>query len=175
MMMNIIILSILTLGSVDARLMPNHVRLPRVILGSVILPSTSQFILCHHTSAILPKHPRMSLSRIRLVKRPIGVVAKAAVFQPRFYSVGENKPIPDSPPLTSRWFTDLQGQLKELTDAKQPSECARQARELYEFSQNNWLELLAGQQGFLTDKKWRGLNNHQLLWGDMVSGRWVFG
>ncbi|CAJ0541008.1 Ff.00g078350.m01.CDS01 [Fusarium sp. VM40] len=111
----------------------------------------------------------MSLSRIRLVKRPIGVVAKAAVFQPRFYSVGENKPIPDSPPLTSRWFTDLQGQLKELTDAKQPSECARQARELYEFSQNNWLELLAGQQGFLTDKKWRGLNNHQLLWGDMDS------
>ncbi|WZH43047.1 thioesterase-like superfamily-domain-containing protein [Fusarium acuminatum] len=109
----------------------------------------------------------MSLSRIRLVKRPIGVVAKAPVFQSRFYSVGGNKPIHDSPPLTSRWFADLQGQLKELTDSKQSSECARQARELYEFSQTNWLELLAGQQGFLTDKKWRGLDNHQLLWGDM--------
>jgi hypothetical protein len=116
----------------------------------------------------------MSLSRIRLVKRPIGVVAKAPVFQSRFYSVGGNKPIHDSPPLTSRWFADLQGQLKELTDSKQSSECARQARELYEFSQTNWLELLAGQQGFLTDKKWRGLDNHQLLWGDMVSGRSVF-
>ncbi|KAG5665495.1 hypothetical protein KAF25_009620 [Fusarium avenaceum] len=111
----------------------------------------------------------MSVSRIRLVKRPIGVWVKASAFQSRFYSVGGEKPIPDSPPLTSRWFADLQGQLKELTDAKQPSECARQAKELYEFSQNNWLELLAGQQGFLTDKKWRGLNNHQLLWGDMVS------
>lgn len=37
--------------------MPNHVRLPRVILGSVILTSTSQFILYHHTSAILPSTP----------------------------------------------------------------------------------------------------------------------
>jgi hypothetical protein len=116
----------------------------------------------------------MSLSRIRLVKRPIGLAAKAHVFQSRSYSVSRNKPNHDSPPLTSRWFADLQAQLKELTDAKQPSECARQASQLYEFSQANWLELLAGQQGFLTDRKWRGLDNHQLLWGDMVSGRWLF-
>ncbi|KAH7142095.1 thioesterase-like superfamily-domain-containing protein, partial [Dactylonectria macrodidyma] len=33
----------------------------------------------------------------------------------------------------------------------------------------NWLELLGGREGFITEKKWRALDSHQLFWGDMVS------
>lgn len=36
-----------------------------------------------------------------------------------------------------------------------------------------WLCLLAGPEGFLTDDRWKGLNGHQVAWGDMVSAaRW---
>ncbi|CAF3646000.1 unnamed protein product [Fusarium graminearum] len=96
----------------------------------------------------------MSVLKMRFVQRPIGLAT-------RLYST--------SPALPSRWFADLQTQLKELTTERYPKECTEKAQKLYAFSEQNWLELLAGQQGFLTEKKWRGIDNHQLLWGDMVS------
>ncbi|CAG2007491.1 unnamed protein product [Fusarium graminearum] len=96
----------------------------------------------------------MSVLNMRFVQRPIGLAT-------RLYST--------SPALPSRWFADLQTQLKELTTERYPKECTEKAQKLYAFSEQNWLELLAGQQGFLTEKKWRGIDNHQLLWGDMDS------
>ncbi|RGP72170.1 hypothetical protein FSPOR_2842 [Fusarium sporotrichioides] len=95
---------------------------------------------------------------MRFAQRPIGLATR---IYSRQYSTSQALP--------SRWFADLQTQLKELTTERYPKECAEQAQKLYAFSEQNWLELLAGQQGFLTEKKWRGIDNHQLLWGDMDS------
>ncbi|OBS20018.1 hypothetical protein FPOA_11740 [Fusarium poae] len=100
----------------------------------------------------------MSVFRMRFTQRPIGLATR---LYSRQYSTSQALP--------SRWFTDLQAQLKVLTTNKYPKECSEQAQKLYAFSNDNWLELLAGQQGFLTEKKWRGIDNHQLLWGDMDS------
>ncbi|CEI41763.1 unnamed protein product [Fusarium venenatum] len=98
----------------------------------------------------------MSLSKMRFAQRPIGLATR---LYSRQYSTSQALP--------SRWFADLQAQLKELTTNQYPKECTEQAQKLYAFANENWLELLAGQQGFLTDEKWRGIDNHQLLWGDM--------
>ncbi|KAH7179050.1 thioesterase-like superfamily-domain-containing protein [Fusarium flagelliforme] len=97
----------------------------------------------------------MSLFRTRPIHRPI-------VLATRQYST-------QSPSLPSRWFTDVRAQLTELTAEKYPKECVQEAKKLYDYSEKNWLELLAGQQGFLTEKNWRGIDNHPLLWGDMDS------
>lgn len=35
--------------------------------------------------------------------------------------------------------------------------------------EDNWLELSAGREAFLTASKWRGLNKQGVAWGDMVS------
>ncbi|KAF4450011.1 hypothetical protein F53441_6795 [Fusarium austroafricanum] len=79
----------------------------------------------------------MSLS-LRLVKRPIGLVAKAPMTQLRLYSG-----------LPSRWLSDVQRDLRELTSDKYPSECRAEAGKLFHDNVRSWRQLLAGSQGFL--------------------------
>lgn len=33
----------------------------------------------------------------------------------------------------------------------------------------HWLNLSAGREGFLIEPQWRGLDKHNIAWGDMVS------
>ncbi|KAL9565653.1 hypothetical protein ACKAV7_009835 [Fusarium commune] len=103
---------------------------------------------------------------LRLLKRPINLASKAPVSQLRFQS-GQAQSNNDLPSFPSRWFADLQAQLKKFTSDNYPATCVQEAKRQLVSNEQNWLQLLAGQQGFLTDKKWRGLDNHQLLWGDM--------
>ncbi|KAF4434495.1 hypothetical protein FACUT_7921 [Fusarium acutatum] len=105
---------------------------------------------------------------LRLLKRPIGIASKGPISQLRLQS-GLAQSNNDLPSFPSRWFADLQAQLKKFTSDNYPSSCVEEARRQLVSNEQNWLQLLAGQQGFLTDKKWRGLDNHQLLWGDMDS------
>ncbi|KAI7759121.1 hypothetical protein LZL87_013243 [Fusarium oxysporum] len=105
---------------------------------------------------------------LRLLKRPINLASKAPVSQLRFQS-GQAQSNNDLPSFPSRWFADLQAQLKKFTSDNYPATCVQEAKRQLVSNEQNWLQLLAGQQGFLTDKKWRGLDNHQLLWGDMDS------
>ncbi|CZR40634.1 uncharacterized protein FPRO_10224 [Fusarium proliferatum ET1] len=103
---------------------------------------------------------------LRLLKRPINLASRAPISQLRLQS-GQAQSSNDLPSFPSRWFADLQAQLKKLTSDNYPSSCVEEAKRQLVSNEKNWLQLLAGQQGFLTDKKWRGLDNHQLLWGDM--------
>ncbi|RKL28322.1 hypothetical protein BFJ72_g12553 [Fusarium proliferatum] len=103
---------------------------------------------------------------LRLLKRPINLASRAPISQLRLQS-GQAQSSNDLPSFPSRWFADLQAQLKKLTSDNYPSSCVEEAKRQLVSNEQNWLQLLAGQQGFLTDKKWRGLDNHQLLWGDM--------
>ncbi|KAG4283272.1 hypothetical protein FPRO06_09945 [Fusarium proliferatum] len=105
---------------------------------------------------------------LRLLKRPINIASRAPISQLRLQS-GQAQSSNDLPSFPSRWFADLQAQLKKLTSDNYPSSCVEEAKRQLVSNEQNWLQLLAGQQGFLTDKKWRGLDNHQLLWGDMDS------
>ncbi|KAJ4027472.1 hypothetical protein NW761_012600 [Fusarium oxysporum] len=105
---------------------------------------------------------------LRLLKRPINLASKAPISQLRLRS--DQTPLNnDLPSFSSRWFADLQAQLKKFTSDHYPASCVQEAKRQLVSNEQNWLQLLAGQQGFLTDKKWRGLDNHQLLWGDMDS------
>ncbi|KAF5548560.1 hypothetical protein FPHYL_9891 [Fusarium phyllophilum] len=105
---------------------------------------------------------------LRLLKRPINIASKAPISQLRLQS-GLAQSTNDLASFPSRWFADLQAQLKKFTSDNYPASCVEEARRQLASNEQNWLQLLAGQQGFLTDKKWRGLDNHQLLWGDMDS------
>ncbi|EWG45880.1 hypothetical protein FVEG_15876 [Fusarium verticillioides 7600] len=105
---------------------------------------------------------------LRLLKRPINIGSKAPISQLRLKS-GLAQANNDLPSFPSRWFADLQAQLKKFTSDSYPSSCVQEAERQLVSNDQNWLQLLAGQQGFLIDKKWRGLDNHQLLWGDMDS------
>ncbi|EGU74099.1 hypothetical protein FOXB_15378 [Fusarium oxysporum f. sp. conglutinans Fo5176] len=105
---------------------------------------------------------------LRLLKRPINLASKAPISQLRLRS-DQTPSNNDLPSFSSRWFADLQAQLKKFTSDQYPASCVQEAKRQLVSNEQNWLQLLAGQQGFLTDKKWRGLDNHQLLWGDMDS------
>ncbi|KAL5598224.1 hypothetical protein FOBRF1_012017 [Fusarium oxysporum] len=105
---------------------------------------------------------------LRLLKRPISLASRPEISQFRLQS-GLAQLNNDLTSFPSRWFADLQAQLKHFTSDHYPASCVQEAKRQLVSNEENWLQLLAGQQGFLTDKKWRGLDNHQLLWGDMDS------
>ncbi|KAF4953705.1 hypothetical protein FGADI_5813 [Fusarium gaditjirri] len=105
---------------------------------------------------------------LRLLQRPINLASRAPFSQLRLQS-GLAQSNNDLTSFPSRWFADLQAQLKNFTSDHYPVSCVQEAKRQLVSNEENWLQLLAGQQGFLTDKKWRGLDNHQLLWGDMDS------
>ncbi|KAI8716723.1 hypothetical protein NCS52_00966600 [Fusarium sp. LHS14.1] len=75
----------------------------------------------------------------------------------------------DTTPLDSRWFSNLQARIEKLRSPKYPAECVSQAEKLHQHTATDWIELLGGREGFLTEKSWRALDHYPLLWGDMVS------
>ncbi|KAK6213258.1 hypothetical protein QIS74_09260 [Colletotrichum tabaci] len=74
-----------------------------------------------------------------------------------------------SPTASSRWFSELQARILRLKDAPKSPRCVEDADRLLQQTNTNWMGLLAGSQGFLTEPRWRGLDNHQVFWGDMDS------
>ncbi|KAF7552315.1 hypothetical protein G7Z17_g4409 [Cylindrodendrum hubeiense] len=68
-----------------------------------------------------------------------------------------------------RWLSDVKARLKRCQELDIAPQQVQKAKELSNYVQSNWLELLAGEEGFLTGKEWRGLDNHQVTWGDMDS------
>ncbi|KAH7140148.1 thioesterase-like superfamily-domain-containing protein [Dactylonectria estremocensis] len=68
-----------------------------------------------------------------------------------------------------RWLSDVKARLKRCQDLDIAPERMKKSKELFAYIQSHWLELLAGEEGYLTAKEWRGLDNHQVTWGDMVS------
>ncbi|KAK1961527.1 hypothetical protein LY78DRAFT_588512 [Colletotrichum sublineola] len=58
--------------------------------------------------------------------------------------------------------------LQHLRSSARSPRSAEEADQLLRRTDAQWIQLLAGSQGFLTEPKWRGLDNHQLFWGDMM-------
>ncbi|KAH7145481.1 thioesterase-like superfamily-domain-containing protein [Dactylonectria estremocensis] len=115
------------------------------------------------------------MSRTMFLKLPRGLAGLSRI-QFRSYSVSKphlkrdlSPSLHTSTPSNPRWFAGFQDQLKQLKSEQYPPECMQRAEQLFQYSEENWLELLAGREGFLTDKTWKPLDSHQLLWGDMDS------
>ncbi|KAK2057126.1 hypothetical protein LY76DRAFT_594467 [Colletotrichum caudatum] len=74
-----------------------------------------------------------------------------------------------APTASARWFSELQARLQHLRSIAGSPPFLEEADQLMRRTDAQWIQLLAGSQGFLTEPKWRGLDNHQLFWGDMDS------
>lgn len=49
------------------------------------------------------------------------------------------------------------------------SEQTNEAGKILSEINNDWRDLVAGSEGFLTAKEYRGLYRHAVVWGEMVS------
>ncbi|KAG7119777.1 hypothetical protein HYQ45_014841 [Verticillium longisporum] len=72
-------------------------------------------------------------------------------------------------PLNSRWLSDLQARIRRIASVESRSGRHEEARQLLRLTETQWLGFLAGRDGFLTGEGWRGLDRHQVNWGDMDS------
>jgi hypothetical protein len=71
--------------------------------------------------------------------------------------------------LDSRWFSNFRHRVNKLGNAKLPADLAEKRSGLVRYVQDHWVDLLAGREGYITKKDWRGLDSHQVAWGEMVS------
>ena len=71
-------------------------------------------------------------------------------------------------PIDSRWLTSIKHRIgKCITFGLQRPQVDEAALILQELGRD-WQELLAGSEGFLTDKRRAGLYKQAVVWGDMV-------
>lgn len=71
----------------------------------------------------------------------------------------------------SRWLADLRKRLNDLQSKDLSSTHTKEVQRYLALLNEKWLDLSAGQLGYLTEPRWRGLDRHSLFWGDMVSNR----
>lgn len=105
--------------------------------------------------------------------RPIASLG--AFGRTRCYSTEQTpEPIAQNSP-NPRWLSELQGRVDRLLAKNLQAKEAQEAGNISGYVKENWLELLAGREGYLTGKEWRGLDRQAVVWGDMVSSRDIDG
>ncbi|TKW51548.1 hypothetical protein CTA1_2877 [Colletotrichum tanaceti] len=70
--------------------------------------------------------------------------------------------------LNPRWLSELQARIKKCGSLGLQGQQGEELKALREAVDGQWLELLAGREGFLTGPGWRGLDRHTVTWGDQV-------
>lgn len=74
-----------------------------------------------------------------------------------------------SPPAVSpRFLSDLQSRIGRCIMFGLRREQQQEAGRICEVLARDWRELVAGSEGFLTEKGRRGLWKHEVVWGEMV-------
>ncbi|KAJ5781762.1 uncharacterized protein N7518_010245 [Penicillium psychrosexuale] len=77
---------------------------------------------------------------------------------------GQN--LPDSAPINPRWLTMTKRRIgKCLMFGMKPAQVDEGGKILQQLARE-WRELIAGSEGFLTDKKRRSLFRHNVVWGE---------
>lgn len=71
-----------------------------------------------------------------------------------------------APPLNPRWLSELQSRIKRCAGLDLSGQQKEELTALRKAVDGQWLELLAGREGFLTGPGWRGLDRHTVTWGD---------
>ncbi|KAF9248636.1 hypothetical protein DTO013E5_7240 [Penicillium roqueforti] len=74
--------------------------------------------------------------------------------------------LPDSAPINPRWLTMTKRRIgKCLMFGMKPAQVDEGGKILQQLAKE-WRELIAGSEGFLTDKKRRSLFRHSVVWGE---------
>jgi len=71
--------------------------------------------------------------------------------------------------LPPRWLTSLRPRLGKCISFGLTPPQTREAGSILQEVSRDWRELLAGSEGFLTSKEYRGLYRQEVVWGEMVS------
>lgn len=76
----------------------------------------------------------------------------------------------ERPSFDPAWLRDLRHRKTKHFQEKHISrDHISKLHGLMRTTDRQWIELLAGREGFGTSKRWRGLSRHRVAWGDMVS------
>ncbi|KAH9880105.1 hypothetical protein J1614_002131 [Plenodomus biglobosus] len=71
--------------------------------------------------------------------------------------------------LSPRWLSDVKTRIgKCIKSGMSPGQTQEAGSILHEVNQD-WRELVAGSEGFLTGERWRGLYRQEVVWGEMDS------
>ncbi|KAI5458282.1 thioesterase-like superfamily-domain-containing protein [Mariannaea sp. PMI_226] len=79
------------------------------------------------------------------------------------------RPVQKNHANNPRWLSEAKQRLVRFQELGAPPLQTQKAKDLSKYLESHWLELLAGGEGFLTGKEWRGLDQHHVAWGDMDS------
>ena len=85
-----------------------------------------------------------------------------------FYSPMANVNPPTSTSLPARWLPDLKKRLGKCIIFGLNVEQTHEAGSILREVANSWRTFLVGREGFVTGKGAAGLENHRVVWGDMV-------
>jgi hypothetical protein len=81
----------------------------------------------------------------------------------------EKQKPPSTASLSPRWLSDVKQRVGHcLMWGLQPAQIDEAGQILHEIAQD-WRELVAGSEGFLTDRTRRGLFRQEVVWGEMDS------
>ena len=71
--------------------------------------------------------------------------------------------------LSPRWLSEVKSRIGKCIQFGISSSQTVQAASILKEITADWRELMAGSEGFLTAKKWRGLYRQEVVWGEMVA------
>lgn len=80
---------------------------------------------------------------------------------------------PPTPSLNPRWLSDVKRRIGKCITFGLPPEQVQEAGRILQGIVRDWRELLAGSEGFLTDRTRVGLFRHRVVWGEQDSMVWT--
>ncbi|KAJ3494030.1 hypothetical protein NLG97_g4345 [Lecanicillium saksenae] len=70
----------------------------------------------------------------------------------------------------SRWLSDMRSRLATgISKRADDTKVVAQLKRLMSYLDQHWLNLSAGREGYLVEPQWRGLDKHEIAWGEMDS------
>jgi LmbE family N-acetylglucosaminyl deacetylase len=70
--------------------------------------------------------------------------------------------------LSPRWLSDVKSRIGKCIMFGIDSAQTQEAGSILQETSRDWRELVAGSEGYLTAKEWRGLYRQEVVWGEMV-------
>lgn len=70
--------------------------------------------------------------------------------------------------LSPRWLTEVNARIGKCILFGMNSAQTEEAGAILQHISQDWRELVAGSEGFLSGESWRGLYRQEVVWGEMV-------
>ncbi|KAL1799949.1 hypothetical protein ACET3X_000291 [Alternaria dauci] len=95
----------------------------------------------------------------------VGPVVQRVSFA-RYQSTSSEAPATAA--LSPRWLSDVRTRIGKCINFGMNPAQIEEAGSILQETAVDWRELVAGSEGFLTGKQWRGLYRQEVVWGEMV-------